>query len=405
MKRNQHDEFKTIVGFKKRAELDFVIVSIQSPTIFDGITLMSKVYANEDLIEIIMAYDIEVTVPCKCREKFRCSHCTLASLECFNPVWDTEVLSVPKPFMDCITHEERKNFVNINREHREKIVKRHVTSRRIHPTLLGPVSTVVQPHEIRATVEPVVHPLRTGGWRVDHIWEKEDTSQWRHWYNSLKRRVLRKVDRKDGIIANLKEFERLSLREELLDLISALYTTKHLNVKQKSCMFECPMCDKRDMTATELTVHCGRKHRTFYNLLISKCPTKLVQHVLMNSCFPTKRWRLRAIQKGIFPENQECVCAKIKKVNFSRNVLRPQRQWHYFMTTKNLTLEDVDACPELPLLSDNLVSFLFGKRVPENISESSLKHALETDFMQSVETNTFSESAMRARKRKHATIL
>ena len=120
MKRNHYDEFKTIVGFKKRAESDSMIVSIESPTIFDGIALMSKVYANEDLIEIIMAYDIEVTVPCKCQEKFRCSHCTLASLECFNPVWDTEVLSVPKPFMDWKkTHEERKNVVNVNRERKK----------------------------------------------------------------------------------------------------------------------------------------------------------------------------------------------------------------------------------------------------------------------------------------------
>ena len=267
------------------------------------------------------------------------------------------------------------------------------------------MSTFAQLHAISATVEPIVHPLRTGVWRVDHIWEKEDASQWRHWYNSLKKRILRKVDRRDGIIANLKESERLSLREELMDLINALYTTKHLKIKEQSCMFECPMCEKRDMTATKLTVHCGRKHRTFYNLLISKCPIKLVQHVLMNTCFPTKRWKLRAIQRGIFPENQECVCTKIKKVNFSRNVLRPQRQWYKFMITKSLTLEDVDEGPELPLLSDNLVSFLFGGRVPENISESSLKHALETNFMQSVETNSFSASAISARKRKHANIL
>ena len=244
MKRNHYDEFKTIVGFKKRAESDSMIVSIESPTIFDGIALMSKVYANEDLIEIIMAYDIEVTVPCKCQEKFRCSHCTLASLnvsilcgiqKCFrfqNRLW------TGKKHM-----KSEKNVVNVNRE-RKKSIKKHVTSRRIHPTLLGPVSTFAQLHAISATVEPIVHPLRTGVWRVDHIWEKEDASQWRHWFNSLKKRILRKVDRRDGIIANLKESERLSLREELMDLINVLYTTKHLKIKEQSCMFECPMCEK-----------------------------------------------------------------------------------------------------------------------------------------------------------------
>lgn len=402
MKRNSGDEFKTVVGLEKERESNGLVVSVFSPTIFDKLALFSEVYANEDLILMIMSYGIEVIVPCECQDKFKCVHCTLRSVQCFEPVWDTEVFSVSKTTQsnDC-DEMESTNIPFVEPQSKTKHT-RLVVSRRIKPVLIGPTTTIQQPEKTVASQH--IHPIRSGVWRVDHVWNEYDTSQWRKWRSTLTDRAMEKVKNcKNTCITRMKDSEMKLLGQEVSELIKALYSDEYSVVKpEEKCCFECPACDKKNMKVQTLTMHYRRNHSQHLKELQSKCPFKLLRHVLLKACFPKKKWESLAM--GPFFENQHCTCkGKLKKVNFRRCVLQPQRHYHRFKHKKNLTMEDVPEIPALPLLSDNLVTFLFDGYTPYyKLTEGALKHVFETRFMHSIETNSFSASALHTRKRKRA---
>ena len=288
MRRNFEDAFKTVVGLKKERGANGLFISVLSPTIFDKLSLFSDIYANEDLILMVMSYEIEVIVPCECQDKFKCAYCTLRSVQCFDPVWDTHVFSVSKTVLPNYFEGMKRTHIPATVFQSKRKGSKYIASRRIKPRFLGPNPVNQQTEKKLLSSSSNVHPIRSDTWRIDQVWSEDDTSQWRKWICTLKKRVLSNMKR----ISWTKGTEMALLQREVLELIDALYSTEHSSIKVKEkCRFECPACDNRNMTVKALTMHYRRNHRHHLEELQTKCPSNLLRYVLLETCFPKKKWK------------------------------------------------------------------------------------------------------------------
>ena len=94
------------MGLKKERGANNIFISVLSPTIFDKLSLFSDIYANEDLILMVMSYEIEIIVPCECQDKFKCAYCTLRSVQCFDQCGIHMYFLYPRLYYRTISRDE-----------------------------------------------------------------------------------------------------------------------------------------------------------------------------------------------------------------------------------------------------------------------------------------------------------
>ena len=454
------ESFKTLVGIRKeKVSSDRVLVDILSPTLFQNVHIFRDIYSQKGLMKIIMDYKIHITVPCSCKSEYRCYVCTIMSLENFEPVWDTSIFpyrsggiqnlkmkktsvkhvcncqselsanpdihrrsmfqfDVPKCsiYLDsksqlrhkramwdlcqnCIQllfgedypneKEESHPCVQILENKLEDVnTVRKKKHRRIRPTFLGKVSPTQKVIELCET-----DPLQLDFWRHFSL---EDTSQWRRWKSTLKKKVLKFAD----VNKTKNELITESVIKDFMALIDALYTHQHEKTLRKSedCthIYRCPMCDVHDLSAENLNNHTKRHHKKEFAEFNSHCRLHFVRFVLLKSCFPGVFCSLAPDFLQI--SGKDCKCTKTNKKLFSQCILKHQRKYYnsHAWIPSVLTSDDVSSLPDLPLVSKEVLEVIFGKCVPDKVTETLLKSAIEMKFMPSVENN----KVKRKRKRK-----
>jgi hypothetical protein len=263
--------------------------------------------------------------------------------------------------------------------------------RRITPTLIQPEKKKPVPALLQTHPGETVQNRMIWGLCVE-IPKDDDESGDRRWKTKLLNNAV-KAGAKWG----------KNLEEEIRQIVNALYSenddVKFPGKKDRDRnVFFCPICGKAGLKVAAMNMHFKRKHPKEYGKLTSCCRSQLIRYVLLETCFPG---HLRPLAPSdLLTSYGECKCDNAHcKINFRRTVVRPQRKYdniRLWAEKEVWTTKDIPDLPELPLLSNNMLAFLFGF-VPDTVTETSLKSALEEKFAPSLEQN---KPPVSARKRK-----